>query len=64
MAERVDIPLVASGRELSFRFEALSGRLVHLAVVDALYLALALADPERARAALDIYYQVDSSWRL
>lgn len=59
-----DLALVASGRELSFRFEALSGRLVHLAVIDALYLALARSDPERARAALDVYYEVDSAWRL
>lgn len=64
LTERVDHSLVASGRELSFRFEALSGRLAHLAVVDALYLALARANPERARAALDIYFEMDSSWRL
>ncbi len=64
LTERVDVALVASGRELSFRFESLSGRLAHLAVVDALYLALARADPDRAREALDVYYEVDSSWRL
>lgn len=64
LAERVDHPLVASGRGLSFRFEALSGRLAHLAVIDALYLALARSNPERAREALDIYFEADSSWRL
>lgn len=64
LAERVDYPLIASGRGLSFRFEALSGRLAHLAVVDALYLALARTNPERAREALDIYFEADSSWRL
>ncbi|MBS45981.1 MAG: MurR/RpiR family transcriptional regulator [Nocardioides sp.] len=64
LTERVDHALVASGRELSFRFESLSGRLAHLAVVDALYLALARANPERSRDALDVYFEVDSSWRL
>ena len=64
LTERVDHALVASGRELSFRFESLSGRLGHLAVVDALYLALARANPERSRDALDVYFEVDSSWRL
>jgi RpiR family carbohydrate utilization transcriptional regulator len=60
----VDRSLVAGGHSMSFRFEALSGRLVHLAVIDALYLALALRDPVRARAALDVYFEADSSWRL
>ncbi|OUZ11951.1 hypothetical protein BHE97_03490 [Aeromicrobium sp. PE09-221] len=64
LTEQVDHSLVASGRELMFRFEALSGRLVHLAVIDALYVALARADPERARASLDVYFEVDSSWRI
>ncbi|GGM81405.1 MurR/RpiR family transcriptional regulator [Dactylosporangium sucinum] len=64
LADRVDHALVASGRELAFRFESLSGRLAHLAVVDALYLALARASPERARASLDIYYDMESSWRI
>lgn len=60
----VDRALVAGGHPMSFRFEALSGRLVHLAVVDALYLALALRDPARARAALDIYFESEAAWRL
>ncbi|WP_085368717.1 MurR/RpiR family transcriptional regulator [Leifsonia sp. NCR5] len=64
LADRADYSLIASGRELSFRFEALSGRLTHLAVVDALYLALARADPDRARASLDIFHEVDASWQL
>lgn len=59
-----DRSLVAGGHAMSFRFEALSGRLVHLAVIDALYLALALREPARSREALDVYFQVDSSWRL
>lgn len=60
----VDRSLVAGGRAMSFRFEALSGRLVHLAVIDALYLALARGNPAQAREALDIYFETDSSWRL
>lgn len=45
--------LVAGGPELSFRLEALSSRIAHLTVLDALYVAIALQDPEHATAALD-----------
>jgi DNA-binding MurR/RpiR family transcriptional regulator len=49
------ISLTAGTRELSFRLEAMASRLAHMAVVDALLVAVAERDPERAQAALDVY---------
>jgi DNA-binding MurR/RpiR family transcriptional regulator len=49
----VDTALVAGSRETSFRLEAMASRIAHLCVLDALYVALALRRPERARLALE-----------
>jgi DNA-binding MurR/RpiR family transcriptional regulator len=64
LAEAADVILATGSQELSFRFEYLSARLVHLAIVNSLYLALAKRNPERSRASLDLYYQADSAWRI
>ena len=47
----VDAALVAGSRETAFRIEAMSSRLAHAAVLDALRVSLALARPDRARPA-------------
>ena len=46
-----DTVLVAGSRETAFRVEAMSSRLAHAAVLDALCVSLALAHPDRARTA-------------
>lgn len=46
-----DHVLVAGSRETSYRIEAMTSRLVHLAVLDAVYVAVTLRDP-RSPAAL------------
>lgn len=47
------INLVVGGPELSFRLEALSSRIAHLTVLDAIYVAIAMQDADRASRALD-----------
>jgi RpiR family carbohydrate utilization transcriptional regulator len=47
-----DIQMVVAAPELSLRPEAVSSRIAHLAIVDALSVALALKQPERTRSAL------------
>jgi DNA-binding MurR/RpiR family transcriptional regulator len=50
LTELVDHLLVAGSRETSYRIEAMTSRLVHLAVLDALYVAVALRSPEAQEA--------------
>lgn len=50
LTELSDADLVAGGVETHFRVEAMTSRLAHLLVLDALYVSLVLADPERASA--------------
>jgi DNA-binding MurR/RpiR family transcriptional regulator len=64
LARLADILLVAGGRELDFRFDAVSGRLAHLTVLDALYLALAQRLGDRATASLTVFHNEESAWRL
>lgn len=64
LARLADIALVAGGRELDFRFDAVSGRLAHLAVLDALYLALAHRLGQRATDSLTVFHDEESAWRL
>ncbi|HEX5289191.1 MAG TPA: MurR/RpiR family transcriptional regulator [Streptosporangiaceae bacterium] len=45
IAEVAEAVLVAGGPKQGFRLEAMSSRLCHLALIDALFVALALADP-------------------
>lgn len=64
LAKIAQTTLIAGGRELDFRFDAASARLAHLAVLDALYLALALKFGEQAERSLAIYHDEESAWRL
>ncbi|MGH9001261.1 MAG: MurR/RpiR family transcriptional regulator [Acidimicrobiia bacterium] len=45
----VDVALVAGSRETDFRIEAMTSRIAHTAVLDALYVAVCLRDMERTR---------------
>lgn len=53
LTELVDVVVVAGSRETAFRVEAMASRLVHLTVLDALFVAVALKDPEAAQTALE-----------
>lgn len=51
LAQVCDVTIVAGSAETGFRIEAMTSRFVHLAVVDALYVALAERHPERSSKA-------------
>jgi RpiR family transcriptional regulator, carbohydrate utilization regulator len=53
-----DAALVAGGPEHGFRLEAMSSRLAHLGVIDALFVAVAVRRPEIAASALDLMADV------
>jgi RpiR family carbohydrate utilization transcriptional regulator len=55
LTEIADVVLTAGSREVSFRLEAMASRLAHMAVVDALLVAVAESDEARSQAALDLY---------
>ncbi|WP_432981449.1 MurR/RpiR family transcriptional regulator [Dactylosporangium sp. CA-233914] len=48
LSDVVDLSLVAGSSETAYRVEAMASRIVHLAVLDALYVAIALALPTSA----------------
>jgi DNA-binding MurR/RpiR family transcriptional regulator len=56
--------LIAGGRQLGFRVEAMASRLAHLCVVDALYVAVAMQDQETARAALEEHHRISTHHQL
>lgn len=56
--------LVAGSRETAFRVEAMSSRLAHTAVLDALCVALALTHPDRARAAQSLSTDIITEHRV
>jgi RpiR family carbohydrate utilization transcriptional regulator len=64
LTELVDHTIVAGTRELSFRLEAMASRLAHLALLDALLVAVAASDEQRAQAALEAYTDVLGEHRL
>lgn len=64
VTEHADIVLVAGGPEESFRLEAMTSRVAHLCILDALFVTVAKLDEERARAALDAYADVLSEHRF
>jgi RpiR family transcriptional regulator, carbohydrate utilization regulator len=64
LTEAVDHAIVAGTRELSFQLEAMASRLAHLALLDALVVAVAAHEPERAQAALEAYSDVLGEHRL
>lgn len=63
ITEFTRIVLVAGGPEMSFRLEAMSSRIVHLSILDALFVAVAAGAQERANAALDATADVLSEHR-
>jgi DNA-binding MurR/RpiR family transcriptional regulator len=64
LAEISDLVLTAGSREVSFHLEAVASRLAHLAVIDALLVAVAEQDEQRSQHALDLYADVLSEHRL
>jgi RpiR family carbohydrate utilization transcriptional regulator len=64
LTELVDQVIVAGTRELALRFEAMASRLAHLALLDALLVAVAGRDERRSQAALEIYTDVLGEHRL
>jgi DNA-binding MurR/RpiR family transcriptional regulator len=53
LTDVADIVLVAGGGERSFRIEAMASRIGHLSVLDAIFVAIAMRRPERAKTALE-----------
>ncbi len=64
LTERVDHTIVAGSRELALRLEAMASRLAHLALLDALLVAVAGRDEDRAASALGHYTDVLGEHRL
>jgi RpiR family transcriptional regulator, carbohydrate utilization regulator len=58
LSDYVDIALITASRETAFRTAALTSRIAHLSVIDALYVAVALRRPEASLAALDRFTAV------
>lgn len=50
LVDRATVALIAPVRETTFRVEAMATRVVHMAVIDALYVTLALSKPEASWA--------------
>lgn len=64
LAQLCDVLLVAGSAETSFRLEAMTSRFIHLAVIDALFVALTQRQPERSRHAQAAALAVLASHRL
>ncbi|MEN3284310.1 MAG: hypothetical protein V7607_5450 [Solirubrobacteraceae bacterium] len=58
LTELVDHVIVAGTREVAFRLEAMASRLAHLALLDALLVAVASRDDARAQEALETYTEM------
>jgi RpiR family carbohydrate utilization transcriptional regulator len=64
LTDLVDFAMVAGSREMPFRLEAMASRLAHLALLDALLVAVAERDGERADAAMELYTDILGEHRL
>jgi DNA-binding MurR/RpiR family transcriptional regulator len=64
LTEEADHVIVAGTRELALRLEAMASRLAHLALLDALLVAVAGRDETRSQAALALYTDVLGEHRL
>lgn len=64
LVELVDVALIAGSRETNFRIEAMASRIAHMSVLDALFVAACLANPERARHAQELTADVLTEHRL
>jgi RpiR family transcriptional regulator, carbohydrate utilization regulator len=59
-----DHSLVVGGPEMGFRQEAMTSRLAHLAVLDALFVGVALSQPKRSRDFLEVMATVTAEHTL
>lgn len=59
-----DVVLIAGSRETNYRVEAMTSRLTHTAVLDALYVATSLSDPHRALRAQQLSAEVITEHRV
>lgn len=64
LTDIVDVVLTAGSRELSFHLEAVASRLAHMAVLDALLVAIATSRGADTTAALEVYTDVLAEHRL
>lgn len=64
LTRAVDYALVAGGRQLSFRVEAMASRLAHLCVLDVLYIGVAKRSEHEAEAALALHHQVAADHQM
>lgn len=64
LTAQAHVALVAGGPELGFRQEAMTSRAAHLAILDALFVGLALARPKRSRDYLDLMATVTADHSL
>jgi DNA-binding MurR/RpiR family transcriptional regulator len=53
LSDYADIALVTASRETAFRTAALTSRIAHLSVIDALYVAVAMRRPEASLVAIE-----------
>jgi DNA-binding MurR/RpiR family transcriptional regulator len=60
----VDTCLVAGSRETNFRIEAMSSRIIHSTILDALYVAVCLATPGHARASQQLTAEILTEHRI
>ncbi len=60
----VDHPIIAGGRGISYRVEAMASRMAHLAVIDALYVDVAFRSEQRGLLALEQHHQVAAQHQL
>jgi RpiR family transcriptional regulator, carbohydrate utilization regulator len=64
LTQAVDHVVVAGGRQLGFRVEAMASRLAHLCVLDALYVGVAMRTEPHALHALELHHQVATEHQL
>ncbi|MFE2038878.1 MurR/RpiR family transcriptional regulator [Streptomyces scopuliridis] len=64
LADLADAPLIAGSPGQGFRLEATASRLAHLAITDALFVGLALRDPDRSREYLNAIADVHAEHML
>lgn len=64
LTRAVDHSIIAGGKQLGFRVEAMASRFAHLCVLDALYVALAMHPRIDAQPALDIHHTTASRHQL
>lgn len=63
LAQKASIALIAGGQELDFRFDAMSARIAHLAVLDAIYISLPYKLGERSTRSLNTFHGEEAAWR-